>query len=95
MDTAGEGEGGRVERVAWRHTWACVNSTAGGKLLCNTGLSLLPWGDLEGWDGMGQGWDGMGRGAEVREGGDNVVVWQRPAQHCKAIILQINILKMS
>ena len=37
---------------------------------------------------------------EVQEGGDmarlmadDVVVWQKPAQHCKAIILQLKIIE--
>ena len=46
-------------------------------------------------------WDGVLRGREVQEGereGIDVplwlihtVVWQKPTQHCKAIILQLNI----
>ena len=47
--------------------------------------------NLEGWDGVG-GW------REVQEGrnicipmADSVDVWQKPTQHCKAIILQLKI----
>ena len=42
-----------------------------------------------------EGWDGVGDGSEVQEGGDyvylwltHVALWQKPAQYCKAIILQ-------
>ena len=42
-----------------------------------------------------EGWDGAGDGSEVQEGGDSgylwlihVALWQKPAQYCKAIILQ-------
>ena len=41
-------------------------------------------------------WDGVGGGREFQEGehtctlvADSVVVWQKPTQHCKAIILQL------
>ena len=42
-----------------------------------------------------EGWHGVGDGREVQEGGTYVYlglihidVWQKPTQHCKAIILQ-------
>ena len=42
-----------------------------------------------------EGWDGVGHGREVQEGGDIgilvIVVWQKPTQHCKAIILPVKI----
>ena len=44
-----------------------------------------------------EGWDGVGDGREVQEGGGmciwliHVDVWQKPAQYCKAIILQLKI----
>ena len=45
-----------------------------------------------------EGWDGVGDGREVPEGGTYVYiglihidVWQKPTQHCKAIILQLKI----
>ena len=44
-----------------------------------------------------EGWDGVGGGKEVQEEGTyihlwltHVDMWQKPAQHCKAIILQLN-----
>ena len=51
--------------------------------------------DLEGWNGLG-GW------GEVRERGDIcifmavcicilIVVWKKPTQYCKALILQLKI----
>ena len=44
-----------------------------------------------------EGWDGKGGGREVHEGGDicipliHVDTWQKPTQHCKAIILQLKV----
>ena len=45
-----------------------------------------------------EGWDRVEGGMEVQEGGDmynlwliHVDVWQKPTQHCKAIILQLKI----
>ena len=45
-------------------------------------------------------WDAVGGGREVHEGGEICIpmlihndVWQRPTQYCKAIILQLKILK--
>ena len=45
-----------------------------------------------------EGWDKVGGGREVQKGGDiynlwliHVDVWQKPTQHCKAIILQLKI----
>ena len=46
------------------------------------------------------GWDGVGGGRKVLEGGDiylwliHVVVWQKPIQYCKAIILYLKISKL-
>ena len=47
------------------------------------------------WDNL-TGWGGVGDGREVPEGGTYVYlglihidVWQKPTQHCKAIILQL------
>ena len=46
------------------------------------------------------GWDGVGGGRKVLEGGDiylwliHVVVWQKPTQYCKAIILQLKLSKL-
>ena len=47
-----------------------------------------------------EGLDEVGSGKEVQEGGDpcipmadHVDVWQKAAQHCKAIILQLKISK--
>ena len=42
-----------------------------------------------------KGWDGVGSGREGQEGGDRCilwllhVVWQKPTQHCKALIFQL------
>ena len=43
-----------------------------------------------------EGWDGMGGGKGVQDGGNicvsmaiHIDVWQKPTQHCKAIILQL------
>ena len=48
-----------------------------------------------------EGWDGVGGGREAQEGGDicmpvadHVDVWQKPTQYCKAIILQLKIIKI-
>ena len=46
-----------------------------------------------------EGYNGIRGGTEVQEGGDiyiylglvHVVMWQKPTQHCKAIILQLKI----
>ena len=45
-----------------------------------------------------EGWDKVVGGREVQKGGDiynlwliHVDVWQKPTQHCKAIILQLKI----
>ena len=45
-----------------------------------------------------EGWDGVGVVREVQEGGDiykpvlfPVDIWQKPTQHCNAIILQLKI----
>ena len=45
-----------------------------------------------------EGWGGVGGSGEVQEGGDNVylwiihtVVWQKPTQYFKVIILQLKI----
>ena len=45
-----------------------------------------------------EGWDVAGGGKELQEGGTDVYlrlihvdVWQKPAQHCKAIILQLKV----
>ena len=50
-----------------------------------------------------EGLDGMGGGREVQQGGDlcipcvytlwliHVDVWQKPTQHCEAVILQLKI----
>ena len=47
-----------------------------------------------------EGWDGLESGREVKREGTSVYlwlihgdVWQKPTQHCKAIILQLNIPK--
>jgi len=64
-----------------------VNQIASGNLLCKTGSSTGY--SVASSDG---GW------GEVSEGGDtcllwltHVVVWQKPTQYCKAIILQLKI----
>ena len=48
------------------------------------------------------GWDGVGGEREVQEGGDICILWlihgdvrQKPTQHCKAIILQLEINKFN
>ena len=47
-----------------------------------------------------EGWDGVGGRREVQEGGDICILWlihgdvrQKPTQHCKAIILLLEINK--
>ena len=47
-----------------------------------------------------EGWDGVGSEREVPEGESyaclwltHVDVWQKPTQHCKAIILQLKIIR--
>ena len=46
-----------------------------------------------------EGWNGVGGGRQVQEGTYvylrliHVDVWQKPTQNCKAIILQLNLIK--
>ena len=79
------------------HTYTTMGKTASGKLLCNTGSPA--WCS---WWPRGEEWR-RGR-SKAQEGGDythththtyiyilwliHIVVWQKSAQHCKAIILQ-------
>ena len=65
-----------------------VKQRASGKLLTQWAQPVL-------CDNL-DGWDGVGSGREVQEGGYkyiylgliHAVVWQKPIQHCKAIIFQ-------
>ena len=77
----------RLSRAA--HTLPCVEQTANGKLLCSTSAQLgARWQPRRG----GTGWE-VGRRFK-REGTcvylwlTDVDVWQKPTQHCKAIIFQ-------
>ena len=45
--------------------------------------------NLEGCDGMGDGWRFKREGARVYVWLSHVVIWQKPTQHCKAVILQL------
>ena len=71
-------------------TYILPSKTANGNLWCgHRKLSSVPGANLEGWDGGGG-----------QEEGDmyvlvmiHAVVWQKPTQYCKAIILQLKILK--
>ena len=46
-----------------------------------------------------EGWNGVGGGRQVQEGTYvylrliHVDVWQKPTQNCRAIILQLNLIK--
>ena len=64
-----------------------VKQPASGNLLCDPGSSTLVLCDSL------ERWDGVGGGREVQKGGDiwltHADVWQKPTQHCKAIILQV------
>ena len=51
---------------------------------------MVPCDNLDGWEG----------GGEIQEGGDmcilrliHVDVWQKPAQYCKTVVLQLKINK--
>ena len=68
------------------YTQPWVKQVAGGKLIYNTGNPA--WHSV-----MAQ----VGGGREAQKGGwiwlIRVVVWQKPTQHCKAIILQLKSFK--
>ena len=93
VNTVGEEEGGMnwesgtdICALSW------VKQPASGQLLYNTGSPAWLRDSLE-WDGRGEG------GSQGREythththtqlGLIRTVVWQKPTQHCKAIILQL------
>ena len=87
---------GQMDRVAWEHIVSCVKQIASRNFLCDSGNSN--WGSVTTYR-SGMGWDGVGGGRKVLEGGDtylwliHVVVWQKPTQYCKAIILQLKLSK--
>ena len=97
VDTLGEREGGQIERVALKLILPCVKQIAKGKSLCSRERSLVLCDDLEGWDGVEvrKGWGGGFKREEtcVYVWLIHVDVWQKPTQHCKAIILQFKINK--
>ena len=45
--------------------------------------------NLDGCDEMGDGWRFKREGARVYVWLSHVVIWQKPTQHCKAVILQL------
>ena len=64
--------------------------TAGGELLCgHRELTLVLCDNLEGWDGVELGGGSGGKGHICNLWLIHVVVWQKPTQYCKAIILQL------
>ena len=81
---------GLIEKVALKYIHYHVKQLAGGNLLYNTGNStqcsvMTQRGEI-----------GQRGGRKVQEGGDichlwliHGVIWQKPTQHCKAIILQL------
>lgn len=82
--------GHRVSRVAWKHaSLPCAKQTASGDLLCDARSSKQCSVAT------------LGGGREVHEGGDpckpvadSSWCWQKPTQHGKAIILQLEINKL-
>ena len=67
---------------------------AGGNLLydaVNSNLGLCD--NLEGWDGEEGGKEVQGGGSYVFLWLIHVDVWQKPTQHCKAVIFQLKINK--
>ena len=86
---------GGTERAAGKHTHTApyVKQIADGKWLHSAGSSAAY--SLTAWGG-----DGLGVGGRFNREGTYaylrlilVVVWQKPAQHCETIILQLKIEK--
>ena len=87
----GEGEGEmHGERHGGAHTLPRVKSTTSGELPCDSGAQT---GALEqpGRAGRG-GWLEM-EGTRAHPWLTRVDVWQRPAQYCEAVFLQLKISK--
>ena len=64
--------------------------TAGGELLCgHREPTLVLCYNLEGWDGVELGGGSGGKGHMCNLWLIHAVVWQKPTQYCKAIILQL------
>ena len=73
------------------YTTMCKQVAGGEAAVWHRALNLVLCDSLEGWD------EGQGEG-EVRREGEyaylwliHIVVWQKPTQYCKAIILQLKI----
>ena len=72
------------------YTSPWVKQVNSGNLLYDAGSSTLGLcGNLEGWGGVG--WGGGREETSVYLRLICVVVWQKPTQHCKTIILQLKI----
>ena len=65
---------------------------ASGNLLYDTGSSAGALDNLEGWDGMGSGGRLKRKGTHVYLWLIHVDVWQKPTQHCKAILFHSKFL---
>ena len=77
---------GQIERIAWKHVhYQYVKQIASDNLLCKTG-SLTQCSVIEGQHGEGDGF--RKEGTCVYLWLIRVDVWQRPTQHCRAIVLQ-------
>ena len=76
------------------HKIPYIKEIAGGNLLYDAGSST--WCSVTVWRG-GMGWEVRGRFKRERSHIclwlTRVEVWQKPAQHCKAIILQLKIIR--
>ena len=87
---SGEGEGGVYERVTVTHMHTIICKIASGKLLY-TGSSALC--SVMTW--MGGYVEGEGifkkKGTYVYIWPIHTVIWQKPTQHCEAIIIQLKI----
>ena len=93
-DTAGEGEGGtNWESTIETYTLPHIKQIIDGKLLIKAGSSTQYSATTQ-RDGMG--WVGgrpQGEGTYVYLWLTHVTLWQKQTQHCKAIILQLKIIK--
>ena len=85
----GKERAGHTERTAWKHVHYHVRNSQRGSAETQREQTSALW--------QGRGWGGWEvRGRLKREGTDVYlwlipVVWQKPTQHCKAIILQLKI----
>ena len=91
LDTVGKEKVGWIERVACIETYK-LKQAASGDLLCGSG-GQIRW-CVTTWRG-GMGWEEGGRcqreGSYVYFWLTHVDGWQKPTQHCRAIVLQLKI----